>query len=89
MKILYTICAIGFRFELSVCYVQVHEKRKKHKLRERDVKKERKKERRRKNKKREKKKKKVVSGCLGGSNLIETTQESGSHQIGFFTTLPL
>ena len=48
MKILYTICAIGFRFELSVCYVQVHEKRKKHKLRERDVKKERKKERKKK-----------------------------------------
>ena len=86
---MYTICAIGFRFELSVCYVQVHEKRKKHKLRERDVKKERKKERRKNKKRKKKKKKKVVSGCLDGSNLIETTQESGSHQIGFFTTLPL
>ena len=66
MKILYTICAIGFRFELSVCYVQVHEKRKKHKLRERDVKKERKKERRRKNKKRKKKKKKSSVGASVG-----------------------
>ena len=56
MKILYTICAIGFRFELSVCYVQVHEKRKKHKLRERDVKKERKKEEERIRRERKKKK---------------------------------
>ena len=82
---MYTICAIGFRFELSMCYVQVHEKRKKHKLRERCEERKKEEERIR----RGKKKKKIVGGCLGGSDLIETTQESGSHQIGFFTTLPL
>ena len=69
MKILYTICAIGFRFELSVCYVQVHEKRKKHKLRERDVKKERKKERKKEEERirreRKKKKKSSVGASVG------------------------
>ena len=85
MKILYTICAIGFRFELSMCYVQVHEKRKKHQFREGDVKKERRR-RRKKKKKREREKK---GHWWSGSDLIETTQENGSHQIGFFNIMPL
>ena len=66
MKILYTICAIGFRFELSMCYVQVHEKKKKHKLRERDVKKERKKEEERIRRERKKEKRKSLVGASVG-----------------------
>ena len=34
-------------------------------------------------------KKKKKSRWWSGSDLIETTQENGSHHIGFFTTLPL
>ena len=43
-------------------------------------------ERKEKKRKREKKKK---SRWWSGYDLIETTQENGSHHIGFFTTLPL
>ena len=67
-----------------MCYVQIHEKRKKHHFIERDVKIER---RRKREKKKKKKKKK--SHWWSGSNLIETTQENGSHEIGFFTIMPL
>ena len=47
---------------------------------------ERKKKKKEEEEERERKKK---GHWWSGSDLIETTQENGSHQIGFFTTLPL